>query len=90
VGPEALSPDEARRLEELVPDAPRRLAVRPGLTGLAQIGGVSPRTFDPEARRRSVALDLSYVEKHNAILDFRILLGAIVEDLRQGFSKARR
>lgn len=50
----------------------RRLLVRPGLTGLAQIQG---RNLLPWQQR--VALDLAYIEHYSLWTDFKILLGTI-------------
>jgi lipopolysaccharide/colanic/teichoic acid biosynthesis glycosyltransferase len=54
----------------------RRLAVKPGLTGLWQISGRSDLSWE-----QSVRLDLRYVENWNLALDAQILwktLGAVV------------
>jgi lipopolysaccharide/colanic/teichoic acid biosynthesis glycosyltransferase len=60
----------------------RRLEVRPGITGLAQINGRNSLTWEERFR-----FDLEYVENRSAALDFRILaktLGCIVS--RRGIS----
>ena len=46
----------------------RRLAVRPGLTGLWQVSGRSSVPFD-----EMVLLDLYYIEHRSAWMDFRIM-----------------
>jgi undecaprenyl phosphate N,N'-diacetylbacillosamine 1-phosphate transferase len=55
----------------------RRLLVRPGLTGLAQIQG---RNLVPWPQR--IALDIAYIEHYSLWLDFKILLGTIPVWLR--------
>ena len=68
VGPRALDLDEERALEELIPGFERRLQVRPGLTGLAQI---YDKTDDPYEKYR---YDMDYLQKLSPILDVRLLL----------------
>jgi lipopolysaccharide/colanic/teichoic acid biosynthesis glycosyltransferase len=65
VGPR---PTLAYQVDEYTPRQRRRLEVRPGLTGWAQIHG---RAALPWAER--IELDLWYVEHRSAWLDFRIL-----------------
>lgn len=50
----------------------RRLVVRPGLTGLAQISGRGHLT-----KEQKIELDVQYVEKANLLLDLRIILKTI-------------
>ncbi|MBS2966100.1 sugar transferase [Actinocrinis puniceicyclus] len=66
VGPRPPLPEEAARYSEQVR---RRLAVKPGLTGLWQVSGRSMLSWD-----ESVRLDLSYVENWSPQLDAKILL----------------
>lgn len=65
VGPRPHLPDEVDRysLEQR-----RVFAVRPGMTGLAQVSGRSDLTFDEEVR-----LDLQYIEEWSLPLDLWIL-----------------
>jgi exopolysaccharide biosynthesis polyprenyl glycosylphosphotransferase len=65
VGPRPPLPDEAARYTDYVR---RRLAVRPGITGLWQIGGRSDLSWE-----EAVRLDLRYVENWSLILDLQIL-----------------
>jgi len=65
VGPRPALPDETARYAAHVR---RRLAVRPGLTGLWQVSGRSDLTWD-----ESVRLDLRYVENWSFALDLQIL-----------------
>ena len=65
VGPRPALPDETARYAAHVS---RRLAVRPGLTGLWQVSGRSDLTWE-----ESVRLDLRYVENWSFALDLQIL-----------------
>jgi len=51
------------------PDQARRHAVRPGLTGWAQINGRNALSWD-----RKFELDVWYVDRHNLWLDVKIML----------------
>jgi lipopolysaccharide/colanic/teichoic acid biosynthesis glycosyltransferase len=65
VGPRPALPQEAALYGDHVR---RRLAVRPGITGLWQVNGRSDLTWD-----ESVRLDLRYVENWSFMLDVQIL-----------------
>jgi len=73
VGPRPALPDEAAMYGDHVR---RRLAVKPGITGLWQVSGRSDLTWD-----ESIRLDLRYVENWSLMLDLHILwktLSAVV------------
>ncbi len=72
VGPRPERPEIASQLELALPRYPERTAVRPGLTGLAQIQ--LPADTDLASVRRKLACDLYYVRRHNFWMDLRILL----------------
>lgn len=79
VGPRPLLP---RYVERYSPRHRRRLDVRPGLTGLAQVAGRNALTWSDR-----FDLDVEYVERRTLIVDFTILwrtIGAVV--LRSGIS----
>jgi exopolysaccharide biosynthesis polyprenyl glycosylphosphotransferase len=65
VGPRPPLPEEASRYSD---DVYRRLAVKPGMTGLWQINGRSDLS-----REDAVRLDLRYVENWSLALDLQIL-----------------
>jgi len=65
VGPRPALPQEAAKYGDYVR---RRLAVRPGLTGLWQIHGRSDLSWD-----EAVRLDLRYVENWSFAFDLLIL-----------------
>ena len=70
--------------EQLVPDYHRRHAVRPGITGLAQMRGLRGPTDRSSRARARIACDLYYVDNQSAWLDIKIILGTIVSELRGG------
>jgi exopolysaccharide biosynthesis polyprenyl glycosylphosphotransferase len=65
VGPRPHLPDEVGKYTSF---QRRVFAVRPGLTGLAQVSGRSDLTFEEEVR-----LDLQYIEEWSLLLDIWIL-----------------
>lgn len=67
--------------EQLVPEYFARHAIRPGITGLAQITGLRGSTVDPERARRRISCDLIYIENANLALDAWIF----VETVRREF-----
>lgn len=74
VGPRPALPDE---VAQYAPDVRRRLAVKPGLTGLWQISGRSDLSWS-----ESVRLDLRYVDNWSLGLDLLILCrtaGAVLD-----------
>jgi lipopolysaccharide/colanic/teichoic acid biosynthesis glycosyltransferase len=74
VGPRPTLPYQVGRYTER---QRRRLAVRPGITGLAQVTG---RNELPWAAR--IELDIEYVERQTAVLDLRILFATVAVVLR--------
>jgi exopolysaccharide biosynthesis polyprenyl glycosylphosphotransferase len=70
VGPRPHLPEEVKRYTSY---QRRVFAVRPGVTGLAQISGRSDLTFDEE-----VALDLKYIEEWSILLDIWILWRTVI------------
>ncbi|HEY6790726.1 MAG TPA: sugar transferase, partial [Trebonia sp.] len=74
VGPRPALPDETARYADHVR---RRLAVKPGLTGMWQVNGRSDLSWE-----ESVRLDLRYVENWSFALDLQILWKTIAVLLR--------
>ncbi len=66
VGPR---PHQPREVEKYTDEQRFVLAIKPGVTGLAQISGRSDLTFEDEAR-----LDIWYIENWSPLLDLYILL----------------
>jgi lipopolysaccharide/colanic/teichoic acid biosynthesis glycosyltransferase len=77
VGPRPERPEFIDQLERALPDYRRRLLVRPGLTGLAQVQQ-APDT-DLSSVRRKLNYDLYYVDRMNPWLDFRLLIGTAMK-----------
>jgi exopolysaccharide biosynthesis polyprenyl glycosylphosphotransferase len=69
VGPRPALPQEVEQYDER---ARRRLAVRPGITGLWQVSGRSDLDWD-----RTVALDLHYTDNITLVDDLRICLRTV-------------
>lgn len=69
VGPR---PALAYQVERYDPEQRKRLNVRPGLTGLAQVSGRNSLTWE-----QKIALDLDYVRRLSFVLDLRILLRTV-------------
>lgn len=66
VGPRPHEPGEVARYEKW---HKKLLAIKPGMTGMAQVSGRSNLTFEEEAR-----LDIYYIERWSLGLDLQILL----------------
>lgn len=75
VGPRPPIPYE---LEHYRPEHYRRLAVKPGMTGLWQVSGRSHTTFE-----EMIALDLDYIRRASFLTDLRVLLKTIPVVLNQ-------
>jgi lipopolysaccharide/colanic/teichoic acid biosynthesis glycosyltransferase len=73
VGPRPERPEFVAELESLLPCYRKRLQVRPGLTGLAQLQ--LPPDTDLESVRRKLACDLYYIHRTSLLLELRIVLG---------------
>jgi lipopolysaccharide/colanic/teichoic acid biosynthesis glycosyltransferase len=71
VGPRPERPEFVSRLEQAIPGYRKRLEVRPGITGLAQVH--LPPDEDLAGVRRKVACDALYVARMGPWLDARIL-----------------
>lgn len=71
VGPRPERPHFVDRLKHEVPEYERRLSIRPGITGLAQIRAGADRTLRDV--RRKLRLDLMYIRHMCWWLDFLIL-----------------
>ncbi len=75
VGPRPHLPDEVDRYSSY---ERRVFAVKPGITGLAQVSGRSDLVFKEEVR-----LDLKYIEEWSLFLDLWILWRTIFAVLRK-------
>jgi lipopolysaccharide/colanic/teichoic acid biosynthesis glycosyltransferase len=77
IGPRPERPKIVLKLEQTVPRYRERLAVRPGITGLAQVQ--LPADEDVLDVRRKVAYDLTYIRNLGLWLDLRILLATVLK-----------
>jgi lipopolysaccharide/colanic/teichoic acid biosynthesis glycosyltransferase len=75
VGPRPLLPEYLGRYS---PEQARRHAVKPGLTGLAQVSGRNALSWEEK-----FAMDVWYVDHRSLWLDLRILLRTAVEIVRR-------
>jgi lipopolysaccharide/colanic/teichoic acid biosynthesis glycosyltransferase len=87
VGPRPERPEFVSRLASVLPRYSERMAVRPGLTGLAQIQ--LPPDTDLESVRCKLGCDLHYINSRTLGLDARILFGTVVHVLGLPFTVSR-
>jgi lipopolysaccharide/colanic/teichoic acid biosynthesis glycosyltransferase len=80
IGPRPERPELVVDIERELPHYRRRLRVRPGLTGLAQVQ--QPPDTDLECVRRKLNFDLYYVEQMSLGLDARILMATLFHLVR--------
>ena len=81
VGPRPLLPEYNSRYTEI---QAKRLYVKPGLTGLAQISGRNELSWDEK-----IELDVQYVDTQSIWLDFKIILQTpLVVLLARGFKRS--
>jgi lipopolysaccharide/colanic/teichoic acid biosynthesis glycosyltransferase len=88
IGPRPERPEFMPNLERALPNYRGRLAVRPGVTGLAQVQ-LDPDT-DLNSVRRKLAYDLHYVRHVSLWLDLRILVATALKVLGASEHLTRR
>jgi lipopolysaccharide/colanic/teichoic acid biosynthesis glycosyltransferase len=88
IGPRPERPEFVRQLEVLIPSYRDRQAIRPGVTGLAQVQ-LSADT-DINCVRRKLLYDLHYIKHLNLWMDLRILLATLVRVLGNPFGLTRQ
>jgi lipopolysaccharide/colanic/teichoic acid biosynthesis glycosyltransferase len=88
IGPRPERPEFVYVLRRKISGYDKRLAVRPGITGLAQIN-LGP-DFDIASVRRKLVLDLEYVERAGFLLDARIFLCTALTMIGISGDRARR
>ena len=69
VGPRPMLKDF---IQHYTPEQARRLEVKPGMTGLAQISGRNELDYE-----KRFELDVWYVDHHNILVDFKIMFKTI-------------
>ena len=75
VGPRALSVDEQKLLEGDIPEFSKRLIVKPGLTGLAQLYNITNNST------QKLKYDVKYIQAMSIWLDIKILFLSITNTL---------
>jgi lipopolysaccharide/colanic/teichoic acid biosynthesis glycosyltransferase len=70
--------------EELVPNYHLRHAVRPGITGLAQVRGFRGPTDLAAVSRARIAFDLHYIQVFSIWLDIKIIALTVWTEMRGG------
>ncbi len=75
VGPRPERPEIAESLAGKIPGYYGRVAVRPGITGLAQINLSADTQLDDV--RKKLQLDLEYIERAGPLLDLRIVMATV-------------
>lgn len=79
IGPRPERPEFVKILAEQIPGYENRLAVLPGITGLAQIN--LPPDSDLDSVRRKLIVDLDYIQVAGFWMDVRILLCTLLRML---------
>ncbi len=72
IGPRPERPELVAKIEQAIPQYRQRLAVRPGMTGLAQVQ--RPADVDLEDVQQKLAYDLCYIRRLSLWLDMRIVV----------------
>jgi len=88
IGPRPERPEIARRIEEILPEFARRLELKPGMTGLAQLR--LPADTDIAQVQHKLAHDLFYLQHLGPLLDVRILASTVLHVLATGFGTLSR
>jgi exopolysaccharide biosynthesis polyprenyl glycosylphosphotransferase len=78
VGPRPHAVAHDRCFEKRIADYPRRLNVKPGITGWAQVNGFRGAPMTDEAMRQRVDHDLSYIDNCSLGFDLYILLLTVI------------
>jgi Undecaprenyl-phosphate glucose phosphotransferase len=74
VGPRPHAVAHDRLYETRILSYPRRLNVKPGITGWAQVNGLRGRTETDEAMRARVEYDLYYIDNWSILFDLYIIV----------------
>jgi lipopolysaccharide/colanic/teichoic acid biosynthesis glycosyltransferase len=80
IGPRPERPEFVHVLTEAIPGYLNRLAIRPGVTGLAQLN--LPPDTDLDSVRRKLALDCEYIQRAGLLLDIRLFACTALRMLR--------
>lgn len=88
IGPRPERPEFIPVLEQAIEGYMGRLAIRPGLTGLAQIQ--LPPDTNLQSVRRKLALDLVYIQRRSFWLDLRLYVGTALYLVGFSYNTVRR
>jgi lipopolysaccharide/colanic/teichoic acid biosynthesis glycosyltransferase len=88
IGPRPERPEFVPELEAALPSYRDRLAVLPGVTGLAQVQ--LPADTDLDSVRKKLAYDLFYIRNLTPVLDLRILVCTALYAVGVPFRLSRR
>ncbi len=78
VGPRPHAVAHDRYYSAEIPEYAKRMTVRPGITGWAQVNGARGPTPTIDHMRQRVMFDIRYVEQWSLSLDFMILLKTVL------------
>jgi lipopolysaccharide/colanic/teichoic acid biosynthesis glycosyltransferase len=88
IGPRPERPEFLPKLHQAIREYQARLAVRPGVTGLAQVN--LPADTDLDSVRNKLAYDLYYIRRLSFWLDVRILLCTVLYAVGVPFRVSRK
>ncbi|MFV0298582.1 MAG: exopolysaccharide biosynthesis polyprenyl glycosylphosphotransferase, partial [Hyphomicrobiaceae bacterium] len=78
VGPRPHAVAHDRHYEQIIKSYPRRLNVKPGITGWAQVNGYRGLTDTPRAMRTRITHDLFYIDNWSLAFDLYIIALTLV------------
>ena len=79
IGPRPERPEIADHLAEQIPGYYVRIAVKPGITGMAQLHLDADESVDSVCAK--LGYDLAYIERASPWLDFKVLMGTLLKAL---------
>jgi len=77
VGPRPHAVAHDREFKRLIPTYDRRFAVKPGITGLAQVRGFRGEISDVDSIAQRVASDIEYIESWSLWMDLGLLVATL-------------
>ncbi|WP_404399971.1 sugar transferase [Pelagibacterium halotolerans] len=69
---------------DLVPYYDLRLAMKPGLSGWAQVSGLRGATVNEAPARARIDHDVAYIQNFSVLLDLKIIARTIFQEMRRG------